>query len=81
MRGDSGARIGMIELGGWDTHANQRGAFARSARQLDALLAAYRTAMGAVWADTMVVVATEFGRTARPTARAAPTTARRLRRW
>lgn len=65
MRGAGGARIGMIELGGWDTHANQRGAFARSARQLDALLAAYRTAMGAVWADTMVVVATEFGRTAR----------------
>lgn len=65
MRGDSGARIGMIELGGWDTHANQRGAFARSARQLDALLAAYRTGMGAAWADTMVVVATEFGRTAR----------------
>lgn len=65
MRGDSGARIGMIELGGWDTHANQRGAFARSARQLDALLAAYRTGMGAAWADTMIVVATEFGRTAR----------------
>jgi uncharacterized protein (DUF1501 family) len=65
MRGDSGARIGMIELGGWDTHANQRGAFARSARQLDALLAAYRTGMGAGWADTMVVVATEFGRTAK----------------
>jgi uncharacterized protein (DUF1501 family) len=65
MRDAGGARIGMIELGGWDTHANQRGAFARSARQLDALLAAYRTAMGAVWADTMVVVATEFGRTAR----------------
>lgn len=65
MRGDSGARIGMIELGGWDTHANQRGTFARSARQLDALLAAYRTGMGAAWTDTLVVVATEFGRTAR----------------
>ncbi|TAD77715.1 MAG: DUF1501 domain-containing protein [Sphingomonadales bacterium] len=65
MRDAGGARIGMIELGGWDTHANQRGAFARSARQLDALLAAYRTGMGAGWADTMVVVATEFGRTAR----------------
>ena len=65
MHGDSGARIGMIELGGWDTHANQRGTFARSARQLDALLAAYRTGLGAAWADTMVVVATEFGRTAR----------------
>lgn len=65
MRGPQGARIGMIELGGWDTHANQRGAFARSARQLDALLAAYKDGMGAGWADTMVVVATEFGRTAR----------------
>lgn len=65
MRGPQGARIGMIELGGWDTHANQRGAFARSARQLDALLAAYKAGMGAGWADTMVVVATEFGRTAR----------------
>lgn len=65
MREDAGARIGMIELGGWDTHANQRGAFARSARQLDALLAAYKVGMGASWADTMVVVATEFGRTAR----------------
>ncbi len=65
MRDTGGARIGMIELGGWDTHANQRGAFARSARQLDALLAAYKAGMGAGWADTMVVVATEFGRTAR----------------
>ncbi len=64
MRGEGGARIGMIELGGWDTHANQRGAFARSARQLDALIAAYKVGMGAGWADTMVVVATEFGRTA-----------------
>lgn len=65
MRESGGARIGMIELGGWDTHANQRGTFARAARQLDALLAAYRTGMGSAWADTMVIVATEFGRTAR----------------
>lgn len=65
MREPSGARIGMIELGGWDTHANQRGAFARSAAQLDALIAGYRAAMGTSWADTMVLVATEFGRTAR----------------
>ena len=65
MRDAGGARIGMIELGGWDTHANQRGAFARVAGQLDALLAAYKAGMGAAWAYTMVVVATEFGRTAR----------------
>jgi uncharacterized protein (DUF1501 family) len=65
MRGAEGARIGMIELEGWDTHANQRGAFGRAARGLDALLAAYRNSMGEAWRDTMVVVATEFGRTAR----------------
>lgn len=65
MRDAGGARIGMIELSGWDTHANQRGAFARSARGLDALLGAYKSGMGTAWADTLVVVATEFGRTAR----------------
>lgn len=65
MKDEQGARIGMIELGGWDTHANQRGAFARQAAQLDALIAAYRTAMGPAWDNTMVVLATEFGRTAR----------------
>ncbi|MEM7689764.1 MAG: DUF1501 domain-containing protein [Pseudomonadota bacterium] len=65
MREADGARIAMIELGGWDTHANQRGAFARPARQLDTLLGAYAKAMGPAWGDTLVLVATEFGRTAR----------------
>ncbi|MBI1403110.1 MAG: DUF1501 domain-containing protein [Porphyrobacter sp.] len=65
MQGPSGARIAMIELEGWDTHANQRGAFTRAARGLDALLAAYRSGMGEAWRDTLVLVATEFGRTAK----------------
>lgn len=65
MREEDGARIAMIELGGWDSHANQRGQFTRAARRLDALLGAYRTAMGAAWESTLVLVATEFGRTAR----------------
>lgn len=65
MREADGARISMIELGGWDTHANQRGAFARNARQLDALLGAYREGMGPAWSDTLVLVVTEFGRTVR----------------
>ena len=64
MQGPRGAQIAMIEVDGWDTHANQRGVFARQARGLDALLAAYRTGMGAEWRDTLVLVATEFGRTA-----------------
>ena len=65
MQGARGAQIAMIEVDGWDTHANQRGAFARQARGLDALLAAYRTGMGEEWRDTLVLVATEFGRTAK----------------
>ncbi|WP_337661455.1 DUF1501 domain-containing protein [Erythrobacter sp. Alg231-14] len=65
MRDTDGARIAMMELGGWDTHANQSGAFRRVVSQLDALLGSYRTGMGSAWDNTLVVVATEFGRTAR----------------
>ena len=65
MRGDDGARIAMLELVGWDTHANQLGAFRRNVSQLDALLGAYRAGMGSAWASTIVMVVTEFGRTAR----------------
>ncbi|MDJ0641478.1 MAG: DUF1501 domain-containing protein [Erythrobacter sp.] len=65
MRESNGARIGMVELGGWDTHAGQRNAFNRQARQLDTLLGAYRSAMGSAWSSTLVLVATEFGRTVR----------------
>ncbi|OYW46532.1 MAG: hypothetical protein B7Z08_06965 [Sphingomonadales bacterium 32-68-7] len=65
MSGPGGAGIAMLDLDGWDTHANQRGALARQLRQLDALLGAYRSGMGEAWGDTLVLVATEFGRTVR----------------
>ncbi|MEM9501682.1 MAG: DUF1501 domain-containing protein [Pseudomonadota bacterium] len=65
MREEDGARIAMIELSGWDSHANQRGVFNRQASGLDTLLGAYRTAMGSAWGNTLVLVATEFGRTVR----------------
>jgi uncharacterized protein (DUF1501 family) len=55
----------MIELSGWDSHANQRGQLGRQFAQLDALLGAFRSGMGDVWPQTMVLAATEFGRTVR----------------
>ena len=58
-----GARIAMVETGGWDTHAQQRGRLAGQLRGLDAMIGALKTGLGPVWADTMVLVATEFGRT------------------
>ena len=61
-----GARIAVIETGGWDTHSAQKGRLAAQLRGLDAMLAALKTGLGPQWANTLVLVATEFGRTAAP---------------
>ena len=61
-----GARIAMIETTGWDTHSGQRGRLNTQLKDLDQTLAALKNGLGAEWANTLVVVATEFGRTARP---------------
>jgi uncharacterized protein (DUF1501 family) len=61
-----GARIAMIETNGWDTHSGQRGRLNGQLKDLDQTLAALKTGLGAEWANTLVVVATEFGRTVRP---------------
>jgi uncharacterized protein (DUF1501 family) len=66
MLAADGSRIAMIETNGWDTHSAQRGRLTTQLRDLDQLLAALKTGLGADWANTLVVVATEFGRTARP---------------
>ncbi len=59
-----GPRIAMIETGGWDTHSAQNARLAAQLRNLDAMIAALRDGMGGGWSDTVVLVATEFGRTA-----------------
>ena len=64
MTGAQGARIVMVETSGWDTHAQQRGRLATQLGGLDVLIAALRQGLGPVWDDTLVIVATEFGRTA-----------------
>jgi uncharacterized protein (DUF1501 family) len=64
MAGPDGARIVMAESTGWDTHAGQRARLGNQLSGLDAMLASLRTNLGPAWADTLVVVATEFGRTA-----------------
>ena len=54
----------MIETEGWDTHSAQTPRLANRLKALDAMLAALRDGLGAAWAETTVLVATEFGRTA-----------------
>lgn len=58
-----GPRVAMIETGGWDTHTGQTRRLATQLRALDTTLGALRDALGPVWRQTTVLVATEFGRT------------------
>jgi uncharacterized protein (DUF1501 family) len=68
MAADDGPRIGALAFDGWDTHANEGGPVGRLAQLLgglDGALAEFESGLGAHWRDTVIVVATEFGRTAR----------------
>jgi uncharacterized protein (DUF1501 family) len=59
-----GPRIAALEIGGWDTHAQQARRLQDLLAQLDSGLAALKTGLGPAWANTAVLVVTEFGRTA-----------------
>jgi len=68
MRNDAGVQLAFMDLGGWDTHANQGAASGQLANRLGPLgqgLSALATRLGPVWNDTVVVVMSEFGRTVR----------------
>jgi uncharacterized protein (DUF1501 family) len=63
-----GPQIVALSAEGFDTHANQgaaEGQLANRLLYLDALLAGLHEGLGEAWRDTVVVCATEFGRTAR----------------
>ena len=63
-----GPRVGALALDGWDTHFNEgiaQGRLAQLLGSLDAALAAIKSNMGSAWRETVVALATEFGRTAR----------------
>lgn len=63
MREENGARIAMLDLPGWDSHANQVGQLNRRFGELDSMLGAFRQGIGPLWSETAVLVLTEFGRT------------------
>jgi uncharacterized protein (DUF1501 family) len=68
MVADDGPRIAALAFDGWDTHANEGGAIGRLAQLLsglDGAVVELESGLGERWRDTVVVVATEFGRTAR----------------
>jgi uncharacterized protein (DUF1501 family) len=65
---DDGPRVAALAFDGWDTHANEGGATGRLAQLiggLDGAFEEFERGLGPVWKDTAIIVATEFGRTAR----------------
>jgi len=66
----NGPRIAVLELQGWDTHTaqglGQTGRMAAALQQMNDAFAALKVALGPAWSKTVVMTATEFGRTARP---------------
>jgi len=67
LRRDDGPQVAVFDTTGWDTHANEGSAEGQLAGRLAALDAGLRTLkeeLGPTWADTAVLLATEFGRTA-----------------
>jgi uncharacterized protein (DUF1501 family) len=63
-----GPRVGALAYDGWDTHVDEgavKGRLANLLGALDGAIAAIEANMGEVWRDTVVVLVTEFGRTAR----------------
>ncbi|HZZ66608.1 MAG TPA: DUF1501 domain-containing protein [Phenylobacterium sp.] len=65
MREPGGPTVAAISLDGFDSHANQAGLLNGRLAYLDAVLDGVHTGLGPEWKNTVVVVATEFGRTAR----------------
>ena len=62
-----GSQVAVLEMGGWDSHANQAapgGATANNLRTLDAALAALQRGLrdAGLWQCSVILVCTEFGR-------------------
>lgn len=68
MRNDPRVQLAFVALGGWDTHAGQgvvRGQLANRLAPLGRGLAALADSLGPTFDESVVVVMSEFGRTAR----------------
>jgi len=68
MRKDPRIQLAFVALGGWDTHAGQGAATGQLANRLAPLgqgLALLAERLGPLFDDTVIVVMSEFGRTAR----------------
>jgi uncharacterized protein (DUF1501 family) len=67
LKREDGPAVAVFDTTGWDTHFNEGGAQGQLTQRLGALDGALRTlreSLGPTWSRTVVLIATEFGRTA-----------------
>jgi uncharacterized protein (DUF1501 family) len=65
MSRPDGPRIAFVEDSGWDTHAAEAAVLKNKLGELDDGLRAFHAGAPTIWDKTVVVVVTEFGRTAK----------------
>ncbi len=68
LSADRGPRVAVMEIGGWDTHEDQKTVLAYKLRELDQTLSNFRQYLGPSWRKTAILVMSEFGRSLRPNA-------------
>ena len=64
---DASIKLAFFALGGWDTHINQGSSTGQLANRLTGLgetLSSFVQALGSSYSDTLILVMSEFGRTA-----------------
>ncbi|WP_018693978.1 DUF1501 domain-containing protein [Algicola sagamiensis] len=69
IKADVGLEVATVDIGGWDTHSNQgagqaNGSQARALRNLATGVAALSQDLGSRMDNTVILICTEFGRTA-----------------
>jgi len=65
LRAADGPRIAALEIYGWDTHVAQTPRLDRVLKQLDGGMQGLKQGLGPAWEQSVVLLMTEFGRTAR----------------
>ena len=60
-----GPRLAVLELNGFDTHAQQRGRISAPLTAFADGMVGLKESLGTAWSDTVVLAASEFGRTAK----------------
>jgi uncharacterized protein (DUF1501 family) len=62
IKADIGLEVGFLDIGGWDTHANQPGQLTQRLREFGDSLSAFYRDLGDRMRNVVVLTMTEFGR-------------------